>query len=163
MLHAFQGLKKTRWGTHPGPSGLPRNRRSRRLCGWRCHHRPRDHRGIHGTREKGGPLNRSIPSGAKIFTRVAKPKEVKLSPLRSDIPDYLRVERETPPDMVKPVEPVLTAEEAIEEAKRCLQCGGCSECMECVKACEAKAINHALRDEHARDRGRFDHPLPGIR
>lgn len=37
---------------------------------------------------------------------------------------------------------------AIEEAKRCLNCGGCSECMECVKACEAKAINHEMQDEH---------------
>ena len=42
----------------------------------------------------------------------------------------------------------LREEDVVEEAKRCLQCGGCSECMECVKACEAKAINHQLKDEH---------------
>ena len=42
----------------------------------------------------------------------------------------------------------LNPDSVIEEALRCLQCGGCSECMECVKACEAKAINHAQRDEH---------------
>jgi heterodisulfide reductase subunit A-like polyferredoxin len=41
----------------------------------------------------------------------------------------------------------LRQEEAIEEAKRCLQCAGCSECLECVKACEAKAIDHRMRDE----------------
>ena len=34
------------------------------------------------------------------------------------------------------------------EAERCLQCGGCSECLECVKACEAKAIDHQMKDEH---------------
>ncbi|MCX8116944.1 MAG: FAD-dependent oxidoreductase [Desulfobacterota bacterium] len=39
------------------------------------------------------------------------------------------------------------AEAAIEEAKRCLQCAGCSECLECLKACEAKAIDHRMRDE----------------
>jgi len=41
----------------------------------------------------------------------------------------------------------LRMEDALEEAKRCLQCGGCSECLECVKACEAKAIDHRMRDE----------------
>ncbi len=40
-----------------------------------------------------------------------------------------------------------TVETAIEEAKRCLQCAGCSECLECLKACEAKAIDHRMRDE----------------
>jgi heterodisulfide reductase subunit A-like polyferredoxin len=42
----------------------------------------------------------------------------------------------------------MREEDVVEEAKRCLQCGGCSECLECVKACEAKAINHQLKDEH---------------
>lgn len=41
----------------------------------------------------------------------------------------------------------LREEEAVEEAKRCLQCAGCSECLECLKACEAKAIDHRMRDE----------------
>lgn len=41
----------------------------------------------------------------------------------------------------------LTEEDAIREAERCLQCGGCSECMECLKACEAKAIDHQMKDE----------------
>ena len=35
----------------------------------------------------------------------------------------------------------------IREAERCLQCGGCSECLECIKACEAKAIDHRMKDE----------------
>ncbi len=41
----------------------------------------------------------------------------------------------------------LAQEEVIREAERCLQCGGCSECLECLKACEAKAIDHRMRDE----------------
>lgn len=38
-------------------------------------------------------------------------------------------------------------EDVIREAERCLQCGGCSECFECLKACEAKAIDHQMKDE----------------
>ncbi|MDO8568762.1 MAG: FAD-dependent oxidoreductase [Dehalococcoidales bacterium] len=36
---------------------------------------------------------------------------------------------------------------AMEEAKRCLNCGVCSECLECVRVCEARAINHDMKDE----------------
>jgi len=36
---------------------------------------------------------------------------------------------------------------ARKEAQRCLNCGVCSECMECVKVCEAKAIDHTIKDE----------------
>ncbi len=36
---------------------------------------------------------------------------------------------------------------AQKEAQRCLNCGVCSECMECVKVCEAKAIDHSVKDE----------------
>ena len=42
----------------------------------------------------------------------------------------------------------LREEDVIREAERCLQCGGCSECMECIRACEAKAIDHRMKDEH---------------
>ncbi|MBM4308775.1 MAG: 4Fe-4S ferredoxin, partial [Deltaproteobacteria bacterium] len=41
----------------------------------------------------------------------------------------------------------LKEEDVIKEAERCLQCAGCSECLECVKACEAKAIDHRMKDE----------------
>lgn len=41
----------------------------------------------------------------------------------------------------------LKEEDVIREAGRCLQCGGCSECLECIKACEAKAIDHWMKDE----------------
>jgi heterodisulfide reductase subunit A-like polyferredoxin len=41
----------------------------------------------------------------------------------------------------------LKEEDVIREAERCLQCGGCSECLECIKACEAKAIDHGMKDQ----------------
>jgi heterodisulfide reductase subunit A-like polyferredoxin len=41
----------------------------------------------------------------------------------------------------------LKQEDVIREAERCLQCGGCSECLECIKACEAKAIDHWMKDQ----------------
>jgi heterodisulfide reductase subunit A-like polyferredoxin len=41
----------------------------------------------------------------------------------------------------------LREEDVIREAERCLQCGGCSECLECIKVCEAKAIDHGMKDE----------------
>jgi len=33
------------------------------------------------------------------------------------------------------------------EAERCLACGICSECYQCVVACQAKAIDHLMKDE----------------
>ena len=36
---------------------------------------------------------------------------------------------------------------AIAEAQRCLNCAVCSDCRECEKVCEAKAIDHEMRDE----------------
>ena len=41
----------------------------------------------------------------------------------------------------------FSEEQAREEAKRCLNCGVCSECMECVRVCEAKAIDHSMKEE----------------
>ncbi|MGQ9645297.1 MAG: NAD(P)-binding protein [Thermodesulfobacteriota bacterium] len=41
----------------------------------------------------------------------------------------------------------LREADVVAEAQRCLQCGGCSECLECVKVCEAKAIDHGMKDE----------------
>jgi heterodisulfide reductase subunit A len=37
--------------------------------------------------------------------------------------------------------------QAREEAARCVNCGGCCECKLCMSACEAKAINHSMKDE----------------
>ncbi len=41
----------------------------------------------------------------------------------------------------------FSEEQAKAEAERCLNCGVCCECMECVRACEAKAIDHAMAAE----------------
>jgi heterodisulfide reductase subunit A len=45
------------------------------------------------------------------------------------------------------VEATLTEEQAVKEAQRCLNCSTCCECMECVSACEAKAIDHTMKEE----------------
>lgn len=47
----------------------------------------------------------------------------------------------------KEVESTLTEEQAIKEAQRCLNCATCCECMECVSVCEAKAIDHFMKEE----------------
>ncbi len=45
------------------------------------------------------------------------------------------------------VELGLDEEAAADEARRCLSCGVCSECLECVKVCQAKAIDHEMKEE----------------
>ncbi|MBU1183515.1 MAG: FAD-dependent oxidoreductase [Proteobacteria bacterium] len=37
-------------------------------------------------------------------------------------------------------------EQAQKEAARCVNCGGCCECKLCESACEAKAVNHSMKD-----------------
>jgi len=69
------------------------------------------------------------------------------SPFQSTLSDSKRKERETLPDMVKPLGTGLTAEEAIKEAKDCLNCGGCSDCGECAKYCQPKAVVYGMREE----------------
>ncbi|MGB2827077.1 MAG: FAD-dependent oxidoreductase, partial [Dehalococcoidales bacterium] len=41
----------------------------------------------------------------------------------------------------------FTEEEAVKEAERCLDCGLCSECLQCVAVCQAKAIDHEMKEE----------------
>ena len=41
----------------------------------------------------------------------------------------------------------FTEEAAKKEATRCVSCGGCCECKLCVSACEAKAVNHSMKDK----------------
>lgn len=72
---------------------------------------------------------------------------MQISPLRSLCLDSKKKERETPPDMVKPLGMGLTLEEATEEARRCLSCGGCSDCGECAKYCQPKAIVYGMKEE----------------
>lgn len=71
----------------------------------------------------------------------------KISPMRAELPDSKRDERETLPEMVKPLQPGLTPEEAIKEASRCLSCGGCSDCGECAKYCQPKAVVYEMKEE----------------
>ena len=40
----------------------------------------------------------------------------------------------------------FTEEEAIKEAERCLDCGLCSECLQCVSVCQAKAVDHEMKE-----------------
>jgi len=40
-----------------------------------------------------------------------------------------------------------TEEEAKVEAERCLDCGLCSECLQCVAVCQAKAVDHTMKEE----------------
>jgi len=42
----------------------------------------------------------------------------------------------------------FSQEIAIAEAKRCLNCGVCSGCRECERVCQAKAINHEMREQY---------------
>jgi heterodisulfide reductase subunit A len=147
MVHTFKGLKKTRWGTiqvHPvsletGVKGV--------FAGGDIATGPGTivESMAHG-RKAAISIDRYLQGEELVQGRASE--ESTTSPLGTQLASAVRKERETPPDMVKPLEPGFTAEEAMEEAKRCLQCGGCSECMECVKACEAKAIHHELKDEH---------------
>jgi len=74
-------------------------------------------------------------------------EEKQISPFQSTLPDSKRKEREILPDMVKPLGPGITSEEAIEEARRCLNCGGCSDCGECAKYCQPKAIIYGMEEE----------------
>lgn len=43
----------------------------------------------------------------------------------------------------------FTEEEAKAEAERCLDCGLCSECLQCVTACQAKAVDHNMKERIA--------------
>jgi len=45
------------------------------------------------------------------------------------------------------VELGFSEEEAVREASRCLHCGICVECHECERVCEAKAVDHDMKDE----------------
>ena len=45
------------------------------------------------------------------------------------------------------VELGLTRDEAMAEATRCLNCAACCDCRECERACQAGAVDHAMRDQ----------------
>jgi len=146
MIHAFKGLKKTRWGTiQVNPISLETGLKGAFAGGDSVTGPGTTVESMAHGRKAAVSIDRYLRGEDLIQGRESEGKQI--SPLRSLLSEAVREERASPPDMVRPFEPGLTLEEAIEEAKRCLQCGGCSECMECVKACEAKAIDHQMRDE----------------
>lgn len=74
----------------------------------------------------------------------------------SDMPSNTLVEERACVQYVDPeirirsfeeVEATLTEKQAIKEAERCLNCATCCECMECISVCEAKAIDHLMKEE----------------
>ncbi len=146
MTHAFKGLKRTRRGTiQVNPISLET--------------------GAKGVFAGGdmvtgpGTIVESMAHGRKAAISIdrylrgedlLKGREsegTQISPLRSLLPYSKREEREVLPDMLKPLGPSLTPEEAMEEAKRCLNCAGCSDCGECAKACQPKAVNYGMKEE----------------
>lgn len=73
-----------------------------------------------------------------------------------DIPEKLDIQKRTIPkhtsadqrfSSFEEVDSGFSEKEAKQEADRCLNCGVCSECMECVSVCEAKAIDHQMKEE----------------
>jgi heterodisulfide reductase subunit A len=55
-------------------------------------------------------------------------------------------ERERVHHMLGEEEPLFSVQDAVKEAQKCLSCGGCAECFYCETACEAKAIDHNIKD-----------------
>ena len=49
-------------------------------------------------------------------------------------------------DNFEEVDRNFSEDEAKREASRCFDCGGCCECKLCESACEAKAVNHSMKD-----------------
>jgi heterodisulfide reductase subunit A2 len=91
----------------------------------------------------------AVPAEAQAVDETREPD---WQPIPGDLPaDSRRVASHRPPaeraaDFIE-VNRGLSEADARQEAKRCLNCGVCSECMACVKACEASAIDHAMKGE----------------
>jgi len=88
----------------------------------------------------------------------AKQLEAQEKPGRDwqEIPDELSRESRAHPQHLDPeisaasfdeVDLGFSESEAQREALRCLNCGICCECMECVQVCEAKAVDHSMKEE----------------
>jgi heterodisulfide reductase subunit A-like polyferredoxin len=146
MTHIFKGLKRTRMGSiQVHPFSLETKLKGI-FAGGDCVTGP-------------GTIIESMAHGRKAAISIDRflrgedlmegrePEGKQISPFQSALPDSKRKEREILPDMVKPLGPGLTSEEAMEEAKRCLNCGGCSDCGECAKYCQPKAIVYGMKEE----------------
>ena len=146
MAHVFKGLKRTRRGTiQANPVSLETNLKGL-FAGGDVVTGP-------------GTIVESMAQGRKAAVSIDRYfrgedlisgrefEEKQISPMRTLLPDSKREKREILPDMVKPLGPSPTVEEATEEAKRCLSCGGCSDCGECAKYCQPKAILYGMKEE----------------
>jgi len=146
MTHLFKGLKKSRRGTiQVNPLTLETNLKGVFAGG----------DAVAGP----GTIVESMAHGRKAaisidrylrgedLTSGRELEGTQISPMRTQLPDSKREERETLPEMVKPLKAGLTMEEAVKEASRCLSCGGCSDCGECAKYCQPKAVVYEMKEE----------------
>jgi heterodisulfide reductase subunit A len=77
------------------------------------------------------PKYQPIPENLKFWPRAVLPHvapEIRIGSFQEESPGF-------------------SEDLALGEADRCLNCGGCCECMECVRACEANAVDHAMKPE----------------
>jgi len=146
VLQAFKGLKKARRGTiRVHPVSLETNLKGVFAGGDMVTGPGTIVESMAHGRKAAISIDRYLRGEDVLQGRESEGTQV--SPLRSLLPYSKRMERETLPNMVKPLLPSLTTEEAVEEAKRCLNCAGCSDCGECAKACQPKAVNYGMKEE----------------
>ncbi len=146
MTHIFKGLKRTRKGLiQVNPISLETNLKGIFAGGDSVTGPGTIIDSMAHGRKAAISIDRYLRGEDLIEGRESEGKQT--SPFQSALPNSKRKERETLPDMVKPLSTGLTPEEAIEEAKHCLNCGGCSDCGECAKYCQPKAIVYGMKEE----------------
>ncbi|MDY6911780.1 MAG: NAD(P)-binding protein, partial [Chloroflexota bacterium] len=86
-----------------------------------------------------------LQSGRELaFTDVDVPLDGIVRCTRQQTPKLLPAERKKD---FREIALKFSEEQAKAEAERCLSCGLCSECYQCVLACQAKAIDHNMKEE----------------
>jgi len=146
LLHAFKDLKKTRRGTiQVNPISLETGAKGVFAGGDMVTGPGTIVESMAHGRKAAISIDRYL-RGEDLF-QGRESEGTQISPLRSLLPYSKREEREVLPDMLKPLGPSLTPEEAMEEARRCLNCAGCSDCGECARACQPKAVNYGMKEE----------------
>jgi len=146
MTRVFKGLKTTRKGTiQVNPISLETNLRGVFAGGDSVTGPGTMIESMAQGRKAALSIDRYLHGEDPMEGRESEGKQT--SPFQSVLPNSKRKERESLPDMVRPLGSGLTLEEAIEEAKRCLNCGGCSDCGECAKYCQPKAVVYGMKEE----------------
>ncbi|MFQ6108329.1 MAG: FAD-dependent oxidoreductase [Candidatus Aminicenantales bacterium] len=92
------------------------------------------------------------PRAKKLPRRDENGRPHRYSPPFKEIPPSprIRIRERDPKKRIHDFEDVevgYSEEEAMKEATRCLHCGICVECHACERVCEAKAIDHRMKDE----------------